>query len=44
MDLKETGLEILEKIHLAQNMDQQVTLVNLVTNLGITCETGEFLD
>jgi hypothetical protein len=33
MDLKETGCNVVDSIHLAQDMDQWRTLVNTVMNL-----------
>jgi hypothetical protein len=43
MDLRETGLEGVDWIHLAQDMDQCPALVNTVMNLRIPQNAGNFL-
>jgi metal-sulfur cluster biosynthetic enzyme len=43
MDLTETGCGYKDWIHLAQDRDQWMALVNMVTNLRVPQNVGKFL-
>jgi hypothetical protein len=42
-DLTETGLEVVDWIHLAKDTDQRCDLVNTVMNLRVPYKAGNFL-
>jgi hypothetical protein len=44
MDLKEIGFRIVDWIHLAQDRDRWQAVVNMVMNLRVPQNVGEFLD